>query len=176
MIAVPELLLGWVKRLRGAKGELAVATRSQDLSPYLALREAKFVRGDNPPELRSLESVRSHGRRLLIRLEGVDSATAAVAWLGAEMWVDTAVLPALEPGAYYAYQLLGMEVVCQGGERLGRLSDIHTTGGCDLWVVRTPSGVEHLIPAAAAICTSVDRQKGLITVNPPAGLLELNAI
>ncbi|MCZ6778137.1 MAG: ribosome maturation factor RimM [Acidobacteria bacterium] len=176
MSAVPELLLGWVKRLRGVKGELAVATRSQDLTPYLALREARFVRGDAPPELRTLESVRTHGSRLLIRLEGVDSAAAAAPWLGAEMWVDTAVLPALEPGAYYAYQLLGMEVVCQDGERLGRLSDIRTTGGCDLWVVLTPGGVEHLIPAALAICTSVDRQKGLITVNPPVGLLELNAI
>ncbi len=176
MMAVPELLLGWVKRLRGVKGELAVATRSQDLVPYLGLREARFVRGGAPPEPRTLESVRTHGRRLLIRMKGVDSAAAAAAWLGAEMWVDTAVLPALEPGAYYAYQLLGMEVVCQDGERLGRLSDIRTTGGCDLWVVRTPGGVEHLIPAAAAICTSVDRQKGLITVNPPEGLLELNAI
>ena len=78
MSAVPELLLGWVKRLRGVKGELAVATRSQDLTPYLALREARFVRGDAPPELRTLESVRTHGSRLLIRLEGVDSAAAAV--------------------------------------------------------------------------------------------------
>ncbi len=38
MSAVPELLLGWVKRLRGVMGELAVASRSLDLTPYLGLR------------------------------------------------------------------------------------------------------------------------------------------
>jgi 16S rRNA processing protein RimM len=176
MIANPEILLGWVKRLRGARGDLTVATRSHDLRPYLTVREAKFVPAHGAPQLLGLESVRSHGRRLIIKMEGVDSAAAAAEWLGAEMWVGAAGLPELEPGTYYAYQLLGMEVVGVDGKRLGRLSDIQTTAGCDLWVVRTEAGAEHLIPAAAAICTSVDRRTGRITVDPPEGLLELNAI
>ncbi|MEE9218262.1 MAG: ribosome maturation factor RimM [Acidobacteriota bacterium] len=171
-----ELLLGWVKRLRGARGELAIATRSDDLRPYLGLRQAKFARSGAGKEQRDLESVRIHGRRLIVKLRGIDSAAEAASWLGAEVWVERDVLPELHADAFYAYELLGMEVFTRDGTLLGRIADIQATGGCDLWVVRSESGREHLIPASRTICTSVDRRLGRVTVDPPKGLLELNAI
>lgn len=176
MTVVPDLLLGWVKKLRGVRGELLVATRTEEPTRYLGLRQALFARPGEKPEPRELASVRAHGRRLIIRPQGVESAAAAAAWIGLEMWVDSAALPALGPDSYYAYQLLGAEVVTRAGQPLGRLSDIRSTGGCDLWVVRGEDGRERLIPAAASICTEVDTRRGRITVDPPEGLLELDAI
>jgi len=173
---MPDLLVGWVAKLRGARGELAVASRSEDLSRYLEIRAARFARPGHPPETRALESVRAHGRRLLIKPAGVDSAADAAAWIGLEMWVSSEALPPLAPGSWYAYELIGLDVVTVGGESLGRLCDIRSTGGCDLWVVRSAEGRERLIPAAASICTQVDTRLGRITVDPPEGLLELDAI
>jgi 16S rRNA processing protein RimM len=173
---MPDLLVGWVAQLRGARGELAVASRSEDLSRYLGIREARFARPGQAPEARALESVRTHGRRLIIKPAGVDSAAAAAAWIGLEMRVPSDALPPLAPGSWYAFELLGLEVVTRGGERLGRLCDVRSTGGCDLWVVRSAEGRERLIPAAASICTQVDTRLGRITVDPPEGLLELDAI
>ncbi len=173
---MPDLLLGWVKKLRGVHGELLIATRSEDPARFLDLRTARFGRPGEAPEPRALQSVRLHGANLIIQPLGVESAAAAESWIGLEMWVDSASLPPLEPGSYYAWQILGAEVLTRSGERLGRLEDIVSTGGCDLWVVRTREGREHLIPAAAAICASVDLAQGRITVDPPAGLLELDAI
>ena len=80
------------------------------------------------------------------------------------------VMPLVRDGKLRAF------AVTSGGEVLGRVCDVQSTGGCDLWVVRSRSGQEHLIPAAAAICTRVDVEGGRITIDPPAGLLELNAI
>lgn len=173
---MPDLLVGWVAKLRGSRGELAVASRSEDVSRYLGIREARFARPGQSPEPRPLEWVRAHGRRLIIKPAGVDSATEAAAWLGLQMWVSSAALPRLRPGSYYAFELIGLEVVTRGGELLGRLYDVLSTGGCDLWVVRSERGRERLIPAAASICTRVDTQSGRITVDPPEGLLELDAI
>lgn len=173
---MPELLLGWVKKLRGARGELVVATRSEDPARYVGIARASFARPGETPRSRELASVRVHGSRLIIRPRGVESASEAAVWLGLEMWIDSAVLPALGPGSFYAFQLLGAEVVTRAGEALGKLEDIRSTGGCDLWVVRTREGREHLIPAAASICTEVDAGRGRITVDPPEGLLDLDAI
>lgn len=174
---MPDLLLGWVKKVRGSRGEMSVATRSESANVYVHLRRAAFGKPGTPPEPRELASVRAHGRRLIIRPEGVESASEAAPWIGLEMWIDSAALPKLSPGSWYAWQLLGLEVVTRDGEPVGRLCDIRSTGGgCDLWVVRAGDGHEHLIPAAASICTGVDTERGRITVDPPAGLLELNAI
>jgi 16S rRNA processing protein RimM len=171
-----ELHLGWIKKLRGARGELLVAMRSEDPARYLGLPSARFARPGEPRQARPLASVRIHGANLIIRPEGVESGEAAARWLGLEVWVDAAVLPALEPPSYYAWQLMGFEVVTTAGERIGRLGGVHSTGGCDLWVVNTPGGREHLIPAAASICTRVDVELGRITIDPPEGLLDLDAI
>jgi 16S rRNA processing protein RimM len=170
-----RILLGRVAKLRGSRGELSVATRSEGLERYLGLRRAWFAPPGAEPRPQELESVRVHGRRLLVKPSGVDTAAAASGWIGLEMWVETDALPPLRAGSYYAHQLLGLEVVTAGGETLGRVCDVRSTGGCDLWVVRSGSGREHLIPAAASICTRVDLAGGRITVDPPAGLLELNA-
>lgn len=171
-----RILLGWVKKLRGAHGELSVSTRSDGLERYLGLRQAWFGLPGGEARPQALETVRVHGSRLLVKPAGVDTAAAASAWIGLEMWVEESALPRLEPGSYYAHQLLGLEVVTPGGEVLGHVCDVQSTGGCDLWVVRSRSGREHLIPAAAAICTRVDVEGGRITIDPPPGLLELNAI
>jgi 16S rRNA processing protein RimM len=168
--------LGWVKKLRGARGELSVSTRSEGLERYLGLRQAWFGPPGGEARPHALEEVRVHGGRLLVKPAGVDNAADAAAWIGREMWVEEDVLPPLQPGSFYAHQLIGLEVVTRGGEVLGRVCDVQSTGGCDLWVVRARSGTELLIPAAAAICTRVDVEGGRITIDPPAGLLELNAI
>jgi 16S rRNA processing protein RimM len=176
MMAGGLLLLGWVKKLRGVRGELSVSTRSEGLERYLGLRRAWFALPGGEARPQEIDTVRVHAGRLLVKPAGVDSAADAAAWIGREMWVEESALPPLEPGSYYAHQLVGLEVVTRDGEVLGHVSDVRSTGGCDLWVVRRRSGEELLIPAAAAICTRVDVQGGRITVDPPAGLLELNAI
>jgi len=171
-----DLRLGRIKKLRGARGELLVVMRSENPLRYAGLKSAGFARPGEPPQPRRLASARVHGANLIIRPEGVESGAEAAQWLGLEMWVDAGTLPALEPPSYYAWQLLGMEVVTTTGETVGRLGDIHSTGGCDLWMVSGPGGREHLIPAAAAICTRVDLENRRITIDPPEGLLNLDAI
>ena len=47
------------------------------------------------------------------------------------------------------------------------------TGGTDLLVVESDDKRELLIPFVDEICTEVDIDARRITINPPAGLLEL---
>ena len=55
----------------------------------------------------------------------------------------------------------------------GRVVRLLRTGGTDLLVVEGDGQREHLIPFADEICTAVDTSERRITINPPAGLLDL---
>ncbi len=60
-------------------------------------------------------------------------------------------------------------------EELGRVEEIRQTGGADLLVVRG-GGRERLIPFARSICPRVAPAEGVIEIDPPEGLLELDEV
>ena len=56
------------------------------------------------------------------------------------------------------------------GDELGRVEEILSTGGNDVYVVRG-SGKEVLIPAAREYVVEVDVERGIMTVSLPDGYL-----
>jgi 16S rRNA processing protein RimM len=71
-----------------------------------------------------------------------------------------------------------MRVRTRTGRDLGTVRRVIETGGAPLLViVVTGAGSEtereQLIPVARSICTGIDKVAGVITVDPPDGLLEL---
>jgi 16S rRNA processing protein RimM len=82
---------------------------------------------------------------LLCRLEGADDRDAAAAWVGAEVLVERASLPALRPGEYYWHDLIGLHCVNAEGVSLGVVKRVFATGANDVLVVEDDTR-ERLIP------------------------------
>ena len=80
----------------------------------------------------------------------------------------------LPDGVFYRDDLMGLEVRDRTGRALGKVRDILVTGGADVFVIGRV-GEEVLIPAVRSICVEIDIQQGTLIVEPPAGLLEINA-
>ena len=70
---------------------------------------------------------------------------------------------ALKPGA---------EVFTTAGERVGIVQSTMATSGGELYIVHSGSK-EHLIPAVKEIVDKIDFANRTVTIDPPAGLLEL---
>jgi len=120
----------------------------------------------------ALESSRKHKQQILIKLQGIDNIEAAEQWVGSVLGVSEGALPKLEPGEYYHYQALGLEVFDTCGERIGIVVRTLSTPGGELYVV-AGQDKEHLIPAVKEIIDQVDLAMGRIIINPPGGLLDL---
>lgn len=103
-----------------------------------------------------VRSLRRHGREHLFSLEGCDDRPAAEAWRGLEILVRVDDLPPLEPGTYYHWQILGLQVRDDGGRDLGVIVEILHTGANDVYVVRAPDQPDLLLPAIAEVVLSVD--------------------
>ncbi len=178
--AAPRKEEGWVlvgrgTRLRGAKGLLTARLAPLAEHPFKAGQLLRFRRENNCRELR-IESAEHYRDRVILRLEGVDSANLAEPLVGSDIFLQSKDLVDLPEGTYYIFRLVGLEVRTPGGDRLGRVADVLRTGGTDLLLVEGEGGRELLIPFAHSICRRVDLEAGFIELDPPEGLLEIDAV
>jgi 16S rRNA processing protein RimM len=77
------------------------------------------------------------------------------------------------PGSFLFGALRGLRVRSVSGEDLGIVTDLLTTGGHDVLVVRREAG-EWYLPMVGAMVRSIDPGGGGITVDLPDGLLDVN--
>jgi len=102
---------------------------------------------------------------------GVTDRTEAETLVKAILWVDqdSTELPQ-EDDAWYDHQLAGLKVV-RDGQTVGTIARVDHLPAHDLLAVKTEAG-EVLVPFVKAIVPTVDIAAGIVTVTPPAGLLE----
>jgi 16S rRNA processing protein RimM len=161
------VLVGRVVKPQGRHGEVAVQAVSDRPDRFPTLRRA-FVPGPGgePRELR-VERAWPHKGRFVLKLEGVDSISAAETLRGLELRIPDADLEALPEGSYYHHQLVGLRVVDVAGEEIGRVAEVvETAAEARVLVVRGDSG-ETLLPFAAAFVRAVDLEGGRIVATRP---------
>ena len=115
---------------------------------------------------------RPAGHRWVVGFVESASIDDAEALRGLELRVPAETLKPLGAGRYYVHDLVGCRVVTEQGADVGAVARVDFAGG-PLLAVETPRG-EVWIPLAADICRRVDVDARVITIAPPAGLLELN--
>ncbi len=123
-----------------------------------------FLGSDHLP-LR-IRSVRSQDKMLLLTFDGILQAEDAGRLRNQLLYVNANDLPALPEGEYYHHQLIGLRVLNEAGQDLGRLAQILETGANDVYVIQPADGVEILLPAIEDVILGVDLERGEMTVRP----------
>lgn len=170
-----DLVVGRVVKAHGITGEVVVDVRTDDpdarFAPGVSLR-GRPGKGGAEREY-TITSVREHGGRLLIRLDGVHDRNAADALRGIVFLVDSQQLPPIEdPDEYYDHQLEGLQVRTTDGVDVGTVTEVLHTAAGELLAVRGDDR-EVLVPFVSAIVTSVSLADQLVEIDPPEGLLEI---
>jgi 16S rRNA processing protein RimM len=174
-----DLVVGRIAKAHGIAGELVVDIRTDDPQERFTvgnrLRLKNFRTGFSSDVL--VTSVRPHGGRLLVRLDGVADRDGADALRGALFIVDSAELPPIDdPDEFYDHQLEGLAVRTVEGVPVGTVIEVLHTPGAELLSVRTEAGDEVLVPFVSEIVTSVSVEAGLVEIDPPEGLLDLGSL
>lgn len=170
-----ELVVGRIAKAHGVTGEVVVDVRTDDPDArFVAGRRLRLKDSRGPAEREVvIESVRPHGGRLLLRLDGVADRDAADALRGGLFVVDSAELPPIDdPDEFYDHQLEGLAVRTIGGSPVGTVAEVLHTPGGELLSIRAESGDEVLVPFVRDIVPRVSLSEGVIEVDPPEGLLE----
>jgi 16S rRNA processing protein RimM len=164
------LTVGQIVRPHGIRGEVIVYPRTD--SPELRFREGSvFVAG---PTRLTIQSARPHLGRWLVYFEEISDRAAAEAARGQILELDSADLEDLsDPDEFHDTDLVGLAVKTVGGEEVGLVTRIDHSPAADLLVIKRPDGRICLVPFLKRFVPTVDVPGGLVIIDPPDGLLEL---
>ncbi|MGH2725454.1 MAG: ribosome maturation factor RimM, partial [Actinomycetota bacterium] len=129
--------------------------------------------GDPQGSRRSLtvRKARTDRDRLLVTFTGVSSRDQAGELRGKLLSIPGGATAPPAEGAFYEWQIVGLEAFDEDGTRLGTVARVDERAGNDLWVVDTGHG-EAMVPAVGEFIRSVDLEQGRIVIHVIPGLFE----
>lgn len=167
-------LVGRIARPHGIRGQVIVNPETDFAQERFQPGADVFVNRAGRVEALSIASVRFHRDRPVIGFRGVEDVESAQELAGIELRVPVERLALLPPGTFYRHDLIGCRVETDDGQQVGVVTNVEGTLGGSRLAVETEKG-ELLVPLAAEICTTIDPAGKRIVIDPPPGLLELNA-
>jgi len=166
--------VGRIARAHGIRGQVIVNSETDFPEQRFKPGAKVFIRRGSSVDALVVATVRFQNGRPVIGLEGVETMNDAETLAGLEMRVPVEELAKLPAGTFYRHDLVGCHVVTGRGEEVGIVEGVEGTVGGSRLVVAGAKG-EILIPLVSEICPTIDVAARRIVIEPPEGLLDLNA-
>jgi 16S rRNA processing protein RimM len=172
-----QVTVGRIGRPHGIRGDVVVGVRTDEPE----LRFAPGSRLDTDPVGAGPLTVaghRWHSGELLVRFAGISDRTAAAELGGTWLLADSDTFAALDdPDQFRDADLVGLSVRTVDGTVVGTVTDV-LHHGQDVLAIE-PAGAagsragQILVPFVRAIVPEVDVAGGVLVIDPPEGLLNL---
>lgn len=169
LIAMARIVGPW-----GVKGWVKLVPHTAQID--MLCRHDSWWLGRNGPgqssewrEFRILGSEQK-GRHLVAQIDGVLVPEEAVKFKGMDVALPRSALPASGDNEFYKVDLVGLAVVNERGEALGRVAELYSNGAHDVLRVVVAAGAagaegsERLIPFVPAVIKQVDMAGAAIHV------------
>jgi 16S rRNA processing protein RimM len=170
-----SVVLGQVVGAHGLRGALRVRILGDGHEHLLRAERLWLASGAGSPEDAPRDVTGSAPGRtgeVRLALSGVQDRDAALALRGRLLLGDAALLEALPEGDHYWFELIGCRVETPDGRAVGRVRELWETASHDVLVVEGEDGRDRLVPAAPALCRSIDAAARRVVVADLPGLLD----
>jgi len=178
-VATPtHLAVGLLKKPHGLKGDvLVVPLTDAPEQIFTAGRRLLVMDRDGQPTGAELEVkyARDYHRAWLVHFAGIDDRSQLDAMRDRYLGITAGERRPLADGEFYRFELVGMQVQLKDKSPVGTVRDVlEAPQGLLLSIAREGGeGKDHLVPFVAGTVRRVDRASKTITIEPPAGLLDL---
>lgn len=165
--------VGRVVNTQGLKGEVRVISVT-DFSEERYQKGASltlFREGKELVEL-TVKSHRKHKNFDLLTFEGLNRIEDVEGFKEGVLKIAEEQLHELAEEEYYYHEIIGLTVLTEEKETLGKIKEILPLGANDVWVVGRPGKKDLLIPYIADVVQKVDLDQGTVHVTLLEGMLE----
>ncbi len=149
---------GKIINTHGCRGDVKAEPWTDTPRDLLDLGRVFVGDGEDKKEIKILRGSVMQGRFLMLSLEGVESMDAADALRNTVLYAAREDFHLAE-GQYFLSDALGLPVYDtregREGNLLGTVTDISPNAASDIYTVKTPDGVEVLVPAIPVFVTEV---------------------
>jgi len=160
-------------KVRGLRGEVVADLLTDFPDRFANLKTLVGISSSGVKRSLQIEAQWFHGNRLILKFAGFDSIDEAKELVDYDLAVPAEERVALPRDSFYEWELVGCRVETMAGKSIGAVSEIMRTGGVEILKVVDESGGDRLIPMASDIVVEIDKNRRLIRIDPPEGLLEL---
>ncbi|RUA32311.1 MAG: 16S rRNA processing protein RimM [Bacteroidetes bacterium] len=164
--------LGKITKLFGYKGELVFFFDVDDITEYRGL-DAVFidVNGDLIPFM--IEKLRLHqGNTAIVRIQDVHDIDEAQRLVNSELYLPLSTLPKLDGNKFYYHEIIGYTVIDADAGEVGIVEEVNDQTAQALLIIKD-GYKEILFPIVDELIDKLDREKKIIYVHFPEGLLDL---
>jgi len=168
------VLVGRVARTHGLRGQVTVNVDTDFIEDRFAPGATLWMLRDGAPVSIVIRDAFVNNGRPVLTLEGIDSMDAAEALHGTELRVPASALRTLPAGTYYHHELIGCTAATVDGRTVGVVRAVEGGPGAERLVIGQGRG-EVQLPLTAPIWVEIDVAGRRIVIDPPSGLLDVNA-
>ncbi|UJF14922.1 ribosome maturation factor RimM [Jeotgalibaca sp. MA1X17-3] len=163
--------VGKIVNTQGLKGEVRVIS-------FTDFAEKRYEKGNSlmlfqdqksPIEL-TIKSHRKHKNFDLLMFEGFHNINQVEPFKGGTLRVSADEQHELEEMEYYYHEIIGLSVISDQDEELGKIKEILPLGSNDVWVVTKKGQKDLLIPYIKDVVKEVDLESGMVRVTLLEGM------
>lgn len=164
--------VGKIVKKYSFKGELLIKLDSDEPEIYEGM-DSIFVDLRNNLVPFFIESSQLHKSELLrVKFEDVDTEQDADALLKSDLYLPLEFLPKLDDDKFYFHEIIGFEVEDVNFGKVGIVKSVNDSTAQALFEIDR-DGIEILIPMNDDFIKKVDKEKKMILLETPEGLIDL---
>ncbi len=160
--------IGKVINTHGIAGELKIDFNT-DFPEQRFAKNSELLIGQ---EKLVIQSSRPFKQFWLVKLLDHENINLVEKYKGEDIFVDKQKEPKLSNGEYLVSQIIGLEVIDEKGNVIGKVTDSFHTGANDVWTIKKNNDKEILIPYIDQVVKKVDLKKSTVTIELLEGLDE----
>ena len=161
--------IGRILKPRGLKGQMRCFSHLESDGLRKSPEEICIRTPDGGTSFYRLREITFAGKYFFLSVEGVDSPEAVQVLARCDVLVPVDVLVPLKEDEYYWRDIIGLDVVTETGQPLGKVKEIFATGSNDVYVCHDGQK-EILLPAIEDVILKIDLVEKRMVVHLLEGL------
>ncbi len=162
--------IGQIVNTFGIKGVVKVNPFTDDISQFEKMDTILVEKKGNLQEMQ-IEEVKYSKNQVLLKLKGIETIEEAEKYRNCYLKLPREKAKKIPEGTYFIADLIGLEVVTDEGELLGKVDDIYNSGANDIYVIKDELGKQILLPAIKEVIKEINLEQEKITVHLLNGLI-----
>ena len=163
--------IGVITSTHGLKGEVKVFPTTDDLNRFKTLKKC-FIKTQKGYFEVEKNTCKFFKNLVILSFKEFKDINEIEKYKSCELYVKREDAVPLEEDEYYISDVIGMDIVTEEGEQLGRLEDVMQTGANDVFVIKLTNDKELLMPVIKECVLNIDYDAAKITVRLMKGMLD----
>ena len=157
--------VGKIVNTQGLKGEVRVISTTD-------FAEERYQKGVELEKLLTIKSYRRHKNFDLLTFEDHPRIEDVEGYRDCLLKVSSDALEELEDDELYYHEVIGLEIITDEGEHIGKVSEILSPGSNDVWVVKQKGKKDLLIPFIEPVVYKIDKENKQAYIHVLEGLFD----